>query len=171
MPFDEIDKISTARLPATFSLAIHRGGAKPRAYVGLASEFIAEHRITAKDKFRILLGTGEHTGLLRLRRDKENGIVSPKVLKGGATFRLGHIPQLGLEGHPRERCDARMVDADTIEIRLPECVTGQRKLLPASRMVPPEPDEDPPPNETPRQKRVRLIEEQRQARLKRLGVR
>lgn len=170
MPFDEIEKISTARLPATFSLAVARGGAKPRAYVGLASDFIEEHGITAKDKFRILLGSGEHKGLLRLKRDKAKGIVSPKVLKGGATFRLGHIPQLGSDGHPRERCDARMVDADTIEIRLPDWVTGMRLALPAPERRPEPEDDLDHINEIPKQKRERLMQEQRERR-QRLGVR
>lgn len=170
MPFDEIDKLSTTRLPATMSLASARGGARPRCFIGLATEFVKEHRIVVGDRFQVLIGSGEHKGLLRLKRNKAKGIVSPKLLKGGATFNLGHLPQLGMESHPRERCDARMVDADTIEVRLPDWVSGARLALPPPSRPAPEPATE---DETPAQKRERLMREQKQARnerLRRLGM-
>lgn len=60
-----------------------------------------------------------------------------------------------------------MIDADTVEIRLPDWVTGARLALPAPSTL--ESEDEEPRNETPAQKRERLIKEQREARNARLA--
>lgn len=124
MAFDLIDSIVSTgneRAPATVTLAFGKKGTA-RCFVTVRPDLMAAIGATEKDRFEVLLGSGEHAGLLRLRRNAKTGIVSPisKTKKGGwFRFSLGHLKQLPNRGEKRQRCNAEAIDDRTIEIVLP----------------------------------------------------
>lgn len=107
-------------MPATVSL-INRGKSpRPSCLVGLTAEFAARIAIKRGQTFMALIGTGEHRGLMRLKRTTK-GPLSPRQSKGGSfVFDLGYVERFGTEREPREYVNAEIVDADTIQIVMPK---------------------------------------------------
>ena len=120
MAFDRLETVVKSGrngMPASVSLRSNKG-ARPGCYIGLSVAFAGELSIKSADRFDLLLGTGDMKGLIRLKRCA-SGLIAPKMLKGGAIFSCGFIERFGTEPEPKQFCHAKLVDADTIEIKLP----------------------------------------------------
>lgn len=148
MSFDIIEvrhKTGRNRAPASISLRIRKGGDLPACHIGLTRNLSALIALKRGDRMQVLVGTGEHKGLLRLRRDPEKGTAGTRPLGTGAfILNVGHIPHFGLVEVHRHPCEARALDAETLEISLPDW----SKLVPAQKPAAPESQQraDPPHN-------------------------
>jgi hypothetical protein len=130
MPFDVIEIVSARRdqQPASVTLSkMGVKGARPRCTVAIIAALAAEFKASDKDRFEVMLGSGEHRGLLRLRKNK-SGPIKPRALKGGGLFfNLGFIEQFGGAGQAKEFCEAAVIDPTTIEVTLPAWADGKPK--------------------------------------------
>ena len=122
MAFDKLESVSGLQRaiwrPVSVSL-FARGNVPPRFRITLSKLFVAKFAISEADSFDLLLGTGDQKGVIRLKRSK-SGVLQPRLLKlGAATFNCGHIERFGTEPEKKQFCRSLIVDADTIEIRLP----------------------------------------------------
>lgn len=125
MPWQTIEQRveSAKQKTASIGLVVRSEGGRPSCVIGLRRKFAETVTWKHGDPVGIQIGEGEHAGLLRLMRLKKDAktiIASVRVMnKGGMVFDFGHIPQLGDEPHGKAGAEARLIDADTIEIVIP----------------------------------------------------
>jgi hypothetical protein len=50
----------------------------------------------------------------------KTGLIKPRMrARGAVDFNCGHIERFGTEDEPKQYCQAKLVDADTIQVTLP----------------------------------------------------
>ena len=126
-------KASSAKLKFSFSDAVTRS-------FGLADG----------DKIEVLIGSGEHHGLIRIRKNASVGeavLGHRKALKGGYfALDLGHQPAFVDRAEAGRWCQFEPVEDGFVEIVLPRWAdeTGPAKPkmspVPVAKIVPPVPD-------------------------------
>lgn len=111
------------RKPAAMRLGIRGEADKPTCFVTLRSYFADSVGWQRGDAFGLQIGVGDDAGgirIVRLNNDGANPIGRVVVLaKGGLSFNLGHVPQLGEAARASQATEARMIDADTVEVVIP----------------------------------------------------
>lgn len=102
--------------------------AVPTLVLTVSARRMAEIGAVIGDRFEVMIGTGEHAGLLRLRKDKGGAIKAGTTPRSDAAqFRLRGVADLASEPQRSEavRCDA--VDICTLEIVLPPWSDRRRR--------------------------------------------
>lgn len=142
MPFEVLEARQMSgrnEMPASVSIRAYRGGQRPGTHIGISSDLTRKAKIKKGERFAVLVGAGEHVGLLRLKRDAKNGIVEPRIMKGGSTFNLGYVEQFGDTPREKQFTKADLIDADTIEVVLPAWDAPKRQqtapVTPESQLV------------------------------------
>lgn len=112
------------RKAASIRLVLRGESSRPACIVSFRKDFAASIAWKAGEPVGLQVGDGDHAGRIRIVRLKK-GAASEiatvrRMQKGGMTFDLGHIPQLGIEPHDKAATDAQAIDADTIELNIPE---------------------------------------------------
>lgn len=137
--------------PASMSLrAIIRNGvaiSRPSCMVTVRFGLATELNWGKLEPVGVQLGSGEHAGLLRIIRNGANPVAKVRVLqRGGFSLNLGHIPQFGMEHREKAATDARIIDADTVEVVIPDwSAQPAAKSTKGAEYVATEPSVVPPP--------------------------
>lgn len=135
MPFDVVEvRVKSGRtgLPASVRLSKRGGGGSPSCLVSINGAFSSQLKIKEKDRFELMLGSGEHRGLLRLKR-KADGIIKPRMCKGSAvSFDLGYIERFGDEAEEKQYVRAQAIDADTFEVVMPAWADPKPRVIPSA---------------------------------------
>jgi len=97
----------------------------PSLRIALSKAFAERHELSNGDKFDLLIGTGDETGVVRLVRNTAGILNAAQGAKGGFTFFCGHVEQLGDQKRAKQYCAAEIIDAGTIEITLPPWALDQ----------------------------------------------
>lgn len=126
MSWDVIERrvAATTTKPASISLhSVMRKGvliSKPMCQVTLRFAVASQLDWKANEPIGVIIGSGEHAGLMRVIRNSPHKVGKCRVLtRGGVSVNLGHIPQFGLEQRAKRSIDAQIIDHDTVEIVLP----------------------------------------------------
>lgn len=122
MPFEVIEtrRSGKVRAPASMSLRRLKGRGLPLCHIGLCRPVAESINLKRGERVQVQLGTAEHAGLLRLKRDPK-GTAGVRPLGTGAfILNLGHLPQFGEREIERQPCEARAVDGDTLELKIPD---------------------------------------------------
>lgn len=126
MPFEVLETQTKENMPPTASLsylrAIRKGKEgradkiKPKLTVTLPTVIC----VSKCKKFRILVGTGQDRGKLRIEGLKPGipGGVKGTDFKNHLVLRFGHVPKLGEEIFDGVRCPIVRIDDDTYELTL-----------------------------------------------------
>lgn len=119
MAFKTLEVARTRAKPlASISLRDKGETGEPTCRVGLRMELLSEFLIKDKDRFLIQLGEGDDAGKLRMVRTKDAAGIAPRLLKGGAVFDLGHVPDLG-GVVAKTPARTEIIDPNTLQIILP----------------------------------------------------
>lgn len=114
-----------------YSVALKRGGAR----LSVPAALVAQLGWTSDTRFRLLVGSGDLDGKLRLE-PKDGGAISARKPTGpkggqGLIIRLGKWPQLAPRDVDAVKVDSEIHD-DALTIRLPE---HARAVAPAPRVA------------------------------------
>ncbi len=111
-----------ARLPASIRLAVvgRAKNALPTCIIAFKNPFATSLGWKGGDQVGLSIGEGEDAGKLRLTRGSPKAIAALRMMKAGTfSFDLGHVPVLGKVAQGKVRCEATMIDADTVDIVFP----------------------------------------------------
>lgn len=165
MPFEsfEVQTPEKIKMGTGLSCSLKRLKTGPaQMALNLRPSVAAELGLADKTKLRVMVGSGEHHGLLRFTKDEQgSAVVLERVAgdgeeggRGGPyfTIRLGHMPAFINRSEAKRWCVYELLDGGVIEVVLPswadETGPNARKRAPA----------DPPPEEpTPADRRRRLM--------------
>lgn len=95
-------------------------GAKPKLNITVpTSVFISKAKL-----FRVMLGTGEDRGKIRIMAVAENGKggVKPHEFKSHLIFRFGHAPVLGEDIFDGAKCPIARVSIDVYDLTVPDAI-------------------------------------------------
>jgi hypothetical protein len=119
MAFKTLEVARTRAKPlASISLRDKNETGEPTCRVGLRAELLAEFPLKDKDKFLVQIGNDADAGKLRFVRTRDTAGIAPRLIKGGAVFDLGHIPDLG-GAVTKTPAKTEIIDANTLQIVLP----------------------------------------------------
>lgn len=162
MAFEEItvDEIKAETDTGLSVSLVKMRNAPAKLKVSMRPKALAAAGFGPDERLQPLLGTGEHHGLLRLRKDK-NGAVQLRRRDGphGSEWSetsLGHRPEFLDRARKAERCSWEKIDVATIEIVLPDWADETRPK--ASRAV----SALPPPVAAAQREAARIAAEQSQ---------
>ncbi|MGD9770110.1 MAG: hypothetical protein AB7U62_20935 [Pseudolabrys sp.] len=119
MSFDIVAITKNTKQPASVVLSDRADTGLPKCRISFTKDFVEQAGIKAGDRFELAIGSGEHAGLARLRRDRTGALAPVIGPRGTAFFDCGHVARFGTEPEKKQPCKADLVDADTILIRLP----------------------------------------------------
>lgn len=126
MPFEELETIRRDNLPPMASLSylrkvrkdkeFDRGKIKPQLTISVPSVIF----ISKKERFQLLLGTGQDANKLRIRAtaDQKKG-TKLSEFKTYFILRFGYVPKLGDEIFDNIRCDIKRINDDEYDVIVP----------------------------------------------------
>lgn len=138
MAFEEVDIVkggaSSGKTGVSVGLCKMRS-APALLRITISAEAFAKMEYDLDDRFKLLIGTGEDHGIIRLRKDVGGQArATEKSLRGGLTFyqiALGHRAEFVDRVEKAVQCQWEKVDLGTVEIVLPKWAdeTGSAKKV------------------------------------------
>lgn len=104
-------------LPATISL--RRGKNGVTCYVSVRLDTLRAIGGADKSGYDVLIGRDDDAGKMRVRVNKD-GRATGRRMRGVLIFNLGRVAGFPDQECDKQRCDAKAIGADTIEIALPQ---------------------------------------------------
>lgn len=137
MPFETLSKIEgtgTAKALARASLAKAKLAVRSRLVVCVEPEVMQQIGTDKNSKFVVMVGTGSELGFIRLQRNNSAGIVQPRKPPKGETavFNLGYVNGMPNRREKSTPCMVEVIDAVTIEVRLPKWLDRPVAAAPAA---------------------------------------
>ena len=117
----ELHKIESRsqRLPATVRLRRCKNGVI--CYLSVSGDAVKGIGGNDKSSFDILIGKAEDAGKLRLRVNKDGKVKARRLLRTGwLCFILGVVGDFPQSEVDKQRCAAKVVEKDTLEVTLPD---------------------------------------------------
>lgn len=112
--------------------------ARASLYVAFQMDALADSGFGAGDRFKLQLGKNEHHGVIRLKRDAQSNaqLIRRDYKYGGQSqlsLQLGCRPEFVDRREEPKAAEFKIIDADTIEIKLPKWADETNPLLKAER--------------------------------------
>lgn len=121
MSWTDVEERIAPRSIYNASVRLHqRKHSKPSLIIALRKSIVAETKWKGKDAFGLSVGIGEFAGKVRIIRGAKKAIAIARDLKSALTLDFGHVPQLGERGAAKAEAIATVIDANTIELKLPD---------------------------------------------------
>lgn len=143
-------EIKPASVGTGLKVTLRRGKNSPATMtVSLNASVAKQANIAGGDKLEVMIGDGEHHGLIRLRKNNSVGeAVAVCRDTGKATFyiiKLGHQSAFVDRSEAASWCQFEIVEDGWLEIALPKWAdetAPKKKALPVSTSLPPRPAPD-----------------------------